>query len=40
LFLNTVTLEDVCAGRVLGSSGVIHAAQRGEGNPQATAAAE
>jgi len=40
LFLNTVTLEDVCVGRVLGSSGVLHAAQRDNGSPQATAAAE
>ncbi len=40
LFLNTVTLEDVCAGRVLGSSGVLHAAQRGDGKPQSTVAAE
>ena len=40
LFLNTVTLEDVCVGRVLGSSGVLHTAQRDGGNPQATVAAE
>ena len=40
LFLNTVTLEDVCVGRVLGSSGALHVAQRDNGNPQATAAAE
>jgi Rrf2 family iron-sulfur cluster assembly transcriptional regulator len=40
LFLNTVTLEDVCAGRVLGSSGVLHAAQRNEGDPTPTVAAE
>ena len=40
LFLNTVTLEDVCAGRVLGSSSVLHAAQRGDGKPQSTVAAE
>ena len=30
LFLNTVSLEDVCAGRVLGASGALHAAQRNE----------
>jgi Rrf2 family iron-sulfur cluster assembly transcriptional regulator len=40
LFLNTVTLEDVCAGRVLGSSGVLHAAQRNDANSQSTVAAE
>ncbi len=38
LFLNTVTLEDVCAGRVLGSSGELHAAQRGDGKPASTVA--
>ena len=34
LFLNTVTLEDVCARRVLGTSGVLHAAQRNENQQQ------
>jgi len=37
LFLNTVSLEDVCACRVLGASGALHAAQRNEqadGQPQ------
>jgi Rrf2 family iron-sulfur cluster assembly transcriptional regulator len=37
LFLNTVSLEDVCASRVLGTSGALHAAQRNEqadGQPQ------
>ncbi len=40
LFLNTVTLEDVCARRVLGSSGVLHTARRGEDKPASTVAAE
>ena len=40
LFLNTVTLEDVCARRVLGSSGVLHAARRGEDKPASIVAAE
>ncbi|MBT3171569.1 MAG: Rrf2 family transcriptional regulator [Rhodospirillaceae bacterium] len=34
LFLNTVTLEDVCARRVLGASGVLHTAQRNENQQQ------
>ncbi|MDP6588111.1 MAG: Rrf2 family transcriptional regulator [Alphaproteobacteria bacterium] len=40
LFLNTVTLEDVCARRVLGSSGVLHTARRGEDKPTSIVAAE
>jgi Rrf2 family iron-sulfur cluster assembly transcriptional regulator len=40
LFLNTVSLEDVCARRVLGTSGVLHAAQRNDGQPVSPAAAE
>ena len=31
MFLNTVTLEDVCAGRILGSSGVPHTEKRNDG---------
>jgi len=30
LFLNTVTLKDVCAGRVLGSSGALHTEKRSD----------
>ena len=34
LFLSTVSLEDVCERRVLGTSGVLHAAQRNENEQQ------
>mgnify|MGYP001231440841 FL=1 len=40
LFLNAVSLEDVCAGRVLGVSGALNAAQRNDGGPISTVAAE
>ena len=40
LFLNTVSLEDVCAGRVLGVSGALHTAQRNDGGFASTVAAE
>ena len=40
LFLNTVSLEDVCAGRVLGASGVLHAAKRDNCGSAPAAAAE
>ena len=40
LFLSTVSLEDVCARRVLGTAGMLHKAQRNEGLPSSPVAAE